>query len=213
MSSLLKFEWTILSDVVPAIHRPCGRCGVVRAFVSSGKFRLNANGSRLDAWLIYHCGACNKSWNRTLFERRPVKYLVEGELEALQSNDPAMADGFARKGCRSTQAEPGRSQTGTEAGFHLKMRMSGQDGEQTGETLLVIRNPDRCRARLDQIVAKGLGLSRRKVLLLCEAGELFISDASRKPLRRPAPRELTIVIRDKGDAMLVNRLIEKAGAK
>jgi hypothetical protein len=59
----------------------------LRAFQSSGKIRLNANGRKLDAWLIYKCLACDKTWNRPLFERQNVRDIDPQTLEALQSND------------------------------------------------------------------------------------------------------------------------------
>jgi len=60
----------------------------LRAFRSSDKIRLNANGRRLDAWLIYKCLACDKTWNRPLFERQNVRDIDPAILHALQSNDP-----------------------------------------------------------------------------------------------------------------------------
>jgi len=59
----------------------------LRAFQSSGKIRLNANGRKLDAWLIYKCLACDKTWNRPLLERQNVRDIDPETLEALQSND------------------------------------------------------------------------------------------------------------------------------
>ena len=48
----------------------CSRCRDIRPFRCSEKFRLNANGKRLDAWLIYRCGSCDNTWNRPVLERR-----------------------------------------------------------------------------------------------------------------------------------------------
>lgn len=65
----------------------CG-CGGLRAFQSSGKIRLNANGRKLDAWLIYKCLTCEKTWNRPIFERQNVRDIDPVVLDALESNDP-----------------------------------------------------------------------------------------------------------------------------
>ena len=51
------------------LHR-CGGCGKKQPFVNTGKFRVNANGSRLDVWLIFRCSKCKHSWNLTVYERR-----------------------------------------------------------------------------------------------------------------------------------------------
>jgi hypothetical protein len=72
MCNALQVRWTI----IPAIAR------------SSQKIRLNANGRKLDAWLIYKCVMCDKTWNRPIFERVNVRDISPAVLEALQSNDP-----------------------------------------------------------------------------------------------------------------------------
>ena len=48
----------------------CSRCRGIKPFRCSEKFRLNANGKRLDAWLIYRCASCDNTWNRPVLERR-----------------------------------------------------------------------------------------------------------------------------------------------
>ncbi len=87
MCCSLRVRWTITPKTAPQPWISCGGCGGLRAFQSSGKIRLNANGRKLDAWLIYKCLACDKTWNRPLFERQNVRDIDPQTLEALQSND------------------------------------------------------------------------------------------------------------------------------
>jgi hypothetical protein len=70
MSNTVSIAWTIIAHTEPQPILNCSRCSGARPFRSSGLFRLNANGKRLDAWLIYRCAACDNAWNRTIFERR-----------------------------------------------------------------------------------------------------------------------------------------------
>ena len=49
--------------------RRCGGCGKKMVFECAGKFRVNANGRRLDVWLIYRCQRCGHTWNIPLYER------------------------------------------------------------------------------------------------------------------------------------------------
>ena len=74
---------------IPAIkvfHR-CGGCGKKQEFVNSGKFRVNANGNRVDVWLIYRCKKCKHSWNLTIHERtRPAK-INEDDYQLFLEND------------------------------------------------------------------------------------------------------------------------------
>ncbi len=72
MSDTIRVQWTIVPQVAPQPWLNCNRCGGPKAFRSSGKIRVNANGKRLDAWLIYKCTACDSTWNRPILERRPV---------------------------------------------------------------------------------------------------------------------------------------------
>ncbi len=88
MCDSLRVRWTIVPQTAPQPWVACSRCGSLRAFQSSGKTRLNANGRKLDAWLIYKCLTCEKTWNRPIFERRNVRAIEPSVLEALQANDP-----------------------------------------------------------------------------------------------------------------------------
>ncbi|TIN82029.1 MAG: DUF1062 domain-containing protein, partial [Mesorhizobium sp.] len=66
-------------------------CGTVKAYCSSGKFRVNANGKRIDVWLIYRCIDCDNSWNFGIFERCNRRDIDPTLLAALERNDPALA--------------------------------------------------------------------------------------------------------------------------
>ncbi len=88
MSNVLKVEWTIIPQIPPQPWLDCNGCSAPRPFECSGKARLNANGKKLDAWLIYGCSVCSKTWNRPIFERRNIGDVDAKTLEALQGNDP-----------------------------------------------------------------------------------------------------------------------------
>ncbi|TCU04520.1 hypothetical protein EV132_13931 [Rhizobium sullae] len=88
MSNVLKVEWTIIPQIPPQPWLDCNGCSSPRPFECSGKARLNANGKKLDAWLIYGCPACSKTWNRPIFERRNIGDIDAKTLQALQGNDP-----------------------------------------------------------------------------------------------------------------------------
>ncbi|MGN9020208.1 DUF1062 domain-containing protein [Lachnospiraceae bacterium HCP1S3_C3] len=60
-------------NCIKVYHR-CGGCGKKQEFINSGKFRVNANGNKVDVWLIYRCRKCKHSWNMVIYERvRPQK--------------------------------------------------------------------------------------------------------------------------------------------
>ena len=60
-------------------------------FHSSDKIRVNANGKRVDAWLVYKCTCCGSSWNRPILERRPVRTIEPDLLMSLRASEPMLA--------------------------------------------------------------------------------------------------------------------------
>ena len=77
------------------IIRRCGGCKRKKAFVCSGKFRVNANGRRIDVWLIYRCEKCGHTLNVPIYARvRPER--IEPELyERFLENDRELAMEYA----------------------------------------------------------------------------------------------------------------------
>ncbi len=148
-------RWEIHQDGVPALRRFCPGCGCERPFVSSGKFRMNANGRRLDVWLIYKCPACGTTWNMEVVARTPVSELSPGRLRAYESNNPAAARAYA---CDPRLFAHGQAVPVYDEGFRIKKRReAGEEG------LLEIRCPENAALRLDKILSSGLGLSREQV--------------------------------------------------
>lgn len=76
------------------LHR-CGGCGKKMPFASAGKFRVNANGRRLDVWLIYRCKKCGHTLNIPLYERVSPGRIPQELYEGLLDNDPALAQRLA----------------------------------------------------------------------------------------------------------------------
>lgn len=69
MSYLQKIEYRIIPGESFRVKHNCGGCGSKRSFVSTKRFRVNANGSRLDVWLIYQCEQCKHTLNVAIYER------------------------------------------------------------------------------------------------------------------------------------------------
>lgn len=75
------------------IHK-CGGCRKKQIFINTGKFRVNANGNKIDVWLIYQCKKCKHTLNVPIFERKtPSK--IPGELyEHFLANDRELAKSY-----------------------------------------------------------------------------------------------------------------------
>ncbi len=76
------------------VYHKCGGCGKKREFVNSGRFRVNANGNRVDVWLIYRCEKCKHSWNLTIYERTKPSKIPAEMYELFLENDLDLAETY-----------------------------------------------------------------------------------------------------------------------
>ncbi|WP_418068115.1 DUF1062 domain-containing protein [Roseibium porphyridii] len=191
MSSDTEIEWTIRGSQTLEINRHCSRCTTERSFTSTQKFRLNANGSRLDAWLIYRCQICGKRWKCSVFERRPVSSVGQRDLHALQSNDPAYAEQQAKVIASVSKSKLGKAT----CCFQLERRLVLISDTARSKVRLVIFNPEMLRVRLDTVLARGLCLSRKQIVKHAAAGLFRIRGHevnTAKCLKKPVAREVWI---------------------
>lgn len=184
MSGTLRVLWTV--RISATTLRPilrCSRCDQPRAFEPSGRFRLNANGKRLDAWLIYRCTACDAAWNRAIFERRQRSEIDDAFLEALQCNDPVLAEKVAQDatglGRWTTRFAGGDG--GAIAVEKAVLADNPTEVERLGVELLI---PVGTTIRCDRLLAIGLGLSRSGVAALADAGRIAVDGSTKRPLSR-----------------------------
>ena len=180
MCDSLRVRWTIVPQTAPQPWVACSRCGSLRAFQSSGKTRLNANGRKLDAWLIYKCLTCEKTWNRPIFERRNVRAIEPSVLEALQANDPQWIraetfnlDALRRKSQRVDEFP--------ECDVVKDLRHETRDWTKLKIELMV---PLPSSTRLDRLLASELKVPRARLQTLHDAGTLQTDSAGADILRR-----------------------------
>ena len=72
------------------IHK-CAHCGRKMAFVSTRRFRVNANKNKLDVWLIYQCKKCKHTLNIPIFERTAPQKIPRDLYEGFLANDEELA--------------------------------------------------------------------------------------------------------------------------
>jgi hypothetical protein len=157
----------------------------LRAFQSSGKIRLNANGRKLVAWLIYRCLTCEKTWNRPIFERQNVRDIAPAVLEALQSNDPL----WIRAETFNIEALRRKSQRVDEfPEFDIEKTIMGEPPDWTRldctRVEIDLAVPYLTSIRLDRLLASELGLSRSRLQALLDGGALRANPDRTDILRR-----------------------------
>lgn len=176
MQNVLGVRWIVTLLETPRIWRTCGRCNARRPFASSGKFRVNAQKKRLDAWLIYRCGDCEQTWNRPLLERQPLEAVAPDLLQALTANDAALARRYAF----DLAGLPHQAPPADFAAVRLEKRLE-QPCERPALLRLALVLPHPCGLRLDRLLAGGFGIARGTVQRL----PLTLEPALRKPFSQP----------------------------
>jgi hypothetical protein len=138
-------------------------------FESSGKVRVNAQGKRLDAWLVYNCIACKNSWNRPIFERRSVREVEAPLMNALLRNDPDYVRRLA------FEVEDLRRRSERIAEFpDVNVRKEALNKPMSSVGMLELRlvAPFPVSLRFDRLLATELKLSRARV-------EIVVHNSSR----------------------------------
>jgi hypothetical protein len=191
MSHALTVRWTIEPTTAPRPWLACSRCRGQRPFVCSGKTRLNANGRRLDAWLIYRCADCGDSWNRPVFERKNVRDVAPDTLDALQNNDRAWIHGVA-----FDVEDLRRSTTRIEEFPDCRVSHHVLAGRLEGSMRLEIlfTAPTVVSVRTDRLLAAELGVSRSRLARLAETDRVILMPETRRSLQRPIKDGARIVI-------------------
>ncbi|WP_193182170.1 DUF1062 domain-containing protein [Nisaea sediminum] len=191
MSDILWARWTIVPTAAPEPQLHCRHCGTVRNFASSGKFRLNSNGKKLDAWLIYKCVVCSDTWNRPLLERHPVGVLDPAFLDALQRNDLDLADriAFDVAGLRR------RAQRVEEfGGVRVTKTALAPLPANPGAIVIELSVPAAPGLRLDRLLAQETGFARSRIRALLKEGALRVEPEGVRAMRKPVRDGTRVVI-------------------
>jgi hypothetical protein len=185
MQSLLQVQWLVKPLKTPRPWLHCSRCDARTPFISSDKFRVNAQKKRIDAWLVYRCALCDQSWNFPVLERCPVNAIAPETLRGLTENEAALAWRHAfdvsRLGRHSSQIE-------CFAELSVEKRLLSHCGGDPRQVEITIAMPYASGVRMDKFLAGELGLSRSAVERLADAKALTVMP--------PAQRFLSQAVRD-----------------
>ncbi|WP_234716836.1 DUF1062 domain-containing protein [Ensifer adhaerens] len=207
MSHTFLVQWTIKPRIAPRPWLACNRCRTVRPFEPSGKTRLNANGRRLDAWLIYRCSDCDSTWNRPIFERRHIRDIDPATLHALQNNDGAWIEkvSFDLDGLRQNA---GRIEEFAEV--HVEKTILNPAAESSLRVEIVLGLAMKTSLRAERLLSMELGLSRRRIAMLEEEGRITTTPLGKNTLRRSVKDQMRITIDLAGEADR-NAILSRAG--
>jgi len=179
--------WRFVPLHTPVVHRRCKRCEGTRTFVSSGKFRINAQQRRLDVWLIYKCRVCKETWNSAILSRVAPEDIDRDLYDKFLANDEETATRYAfdYEVLRRNDAE-----------FDPKIeyRVEGDAiGDRRGEVSIRIEPGPIHSVRLDNILKKQLGVSGRRVEELHARGAIrVLTEHAKLEKRIKRPVELIV---------------------
>ncbi|TPI30169.1 DUF1062 domain-containing protein [Mesorhizobium sp. B3-1-6] len=195
--STLRVHWTIAPAIAPRPLINCNRCGGVKPYRCGEKFRVNANGKRIDVWLIYRCVDCDNAWNFAILERQNRREIEPARLAALESNDPALVRRFAFDAA-ALRDRAGRIEESPD----VTVRKEFLDGEPERAVALALdlRLDGTTPLRLDRLLAGELGLSRSRLQALDDRRRLTIEPDGAKALRKPVRDGLAVRIDLAGEA-------------
>jgi len=182
MSSYLRIRWAIAPKMAPRPLITCNRCGGIRPYQCSGKFRVNANGKRIDAWLIYRCIDCDNSWNFGILERCSRRDIEPAVLQRFESNDPALARRHAFD-IVALRSRTGHVEEFAEVAVDKRRLGDAPETPSALELRLALETPT--SLRLDRLLAGELGISRSRLQALEERRSLSVDSDGAKALRKP----------------------------
>lgn len=148
-----RIEWEIQCIAAPEAVRWCKKCGGKTSFVPSSLFRVNAQGKRLDVWLLYQCSVCDTTWKLGIASRVLPDAIPAQVLDGFHSNDPQLARRCALDVRLLRRA-------GVEV-VAAQYALAGEAYGWEGPAEIRVTNPFHAPVRLDGLLREKLGLSRR----------------------------------------------------
>ncbi len=158
--------WRVRVTRPPALLKRCPRCDETRAFVSSDKFRINAQGRRLDVWLIYKCERCDHTFKREVLARVSPESIPPPLYAAYLAND--------RQTALDAALAPYEGRMAPFDDFVVEVNRTD-----TNRARLFV--PAQVSVRLDRVLARALGWSRREVVESLAAGRVRVEGLRLRP--------------------------------
>ena len=174
MSYIKEYLWELVPTTIPAVRKKCPKCGEKTDYISTGKFRINANKNSIDVWLIYQCEKCKTSWNMDIYDRVKAGSLDNKEYKRFSENEEELAKEY-----------------GFDIGIHNKnkVELRIKDVEydvkkvklleavsEKDETIIKIRCKYPCETRIDRLLADNMNISRNSVKRMYEEGYIILEN-------------------------------------
>jgi hypothetical protein len=181
-------QWVIRELGLPAIVKACVSCRSVR-HRPTGKFRVNANGKRLDVWMLISCEQCGHPSTIPVHERIQVRALDRERRLRFENNDPAMVRELAVDAALASRAGYQLDWSGT---WELVTGMPAGELERADPAPLKVTVSFELPVpiRVERLLTAGFGLSRPAVRGMVYSGRIRLPMA----IDAKAREDFTIVV-------------------
>ena len=171
MSYLKKIEYEIVLKDSFLVIRGCPKCGKKTHFKNTKKFRVNANGNKLDIWLIYQCEECRHTLNLAIYERKKVSSIPKEEYQLFLGNDEQLAEMYGKdiQLFRKNKADIDFDRLDYD---FVKRHETMEYTDSEEEIMVTIDNPYQLKIAPEKQIAVVSGLSRSQVKNLLGTGEI-----------------------------------------
>lgn len=168
MNQNLRNQWTIVPKELPSILKNCSKCKEKKEFKNSGRFRVNANGSHLDIWLIFRCECCDTTYNLTVLERIEAGRVNKEEYKGFLRNSKELTVKYGNDKEIFTKNKAEMSQN------RIEYQVIDKEMECTcsmeGIMEVELRIPAGFDLRLDALLVRQFSISRSHAKRWCENG-------------------------------------------
>lgn len=173
MSYVNELKYKIIPTTTFCILRGCAGCGCKQTFLCKGHFRVNANGNRLDVWLIYGCEKCGHTYNLPIYERIKADRIPREEYQAFLENDEKSV---FRYGTDKSVFIKNRAEIDWDAVDYqvIPIAEAMPDPEKT-PMWIELHNPSEIPIRTDKVVAGILQISRSKAARWIKEGLVSVN--------------------------------------
>ena len=171
MSYLKKIEYEIVLKDSFLVIRGCPKCGKKTHFKNTKKFRVNANGNKLDIWLIYQCEECRHTLNLAIYERKKVSSVPKEEYQRFLDNNEQLAEMYGKdiQLFRKNKADIDFDRLDYD---FVKLHETIEYTDSEEEFEVTINNPYQLKIAPEKQIAVVLDLSRSQVKSLLDTGEI-----------------------------------------
>lgn len=162
-----KNEYRIEPEESFTVIHNCAGCGHKERFINTKRFRVNANGNRLDVWLIYQCEKCKHTLNLSIYERVDRKKVPTEEYQLFLKNDEALAEQY---GMDNAFFKRNRAEVDWDHVLYSVKAVSTL----AAENVIIIHNPHGVRIRPEKLVSIIMNVSRSMVIRMLDHKEIIL---------------------------------------